>query len=1000
MAVATPSKPIRPWRDALVAGLVVAVAVCLGGAVVYERARYEKMADVRRHIAEQARRMASIFSSGRPGPKVDVDDLRALTEQVDPRLKFVRDNAAEVRRAYLFALDEEETLTRIDTGLRNEQPGPRPIPDQALRARKHYQETARDPAQPEWLVFDGPEATAFYLVKGRTPAGDSALAIEADTEQLLIGLNTIRHALWFTALVGVVVGGGIGFAVWRMRHRAAVVQNQLAESRKLEEAVISSLGAVIYTYDPATDGLQWRGSAVALLGAVPENGGESRADWIARIHPEDRAPYAAALAAAIENLVPMELEYRVKNADDSMLWVLDRNRPMKRRDGGGSHLVGSLVDLTERREAEDALRLFFDETAMAHLAFDGDTLVDANPAALALFAADDKTALLAQPAWALWPRRQPTHALSAEAWADHVMATMSKGASRFEWQFRRLDGALVECDVFLRHAVFQDRDVLMMGCTDVTQTKRARAQLVESEQRFRDVSEAIGEFIWEVDRDSRYTYASRRVLEVFGLEPEAVLGRTPFEFVPEEDLAALRERSTAILSRGVPFRNFEHRVKRADGAVLWISVSGRPTFNSSGEIVGFRGASLDITEHRAREEELVLQKEAAEAAGRAKGSFLAMMSHEIRTPLNSVLGFADLVLETPLTPTQRDYLETIKSSGDALLTLLNDILDFSKIESGQMEVEIRPTSLSRCIDEVIGLYRPGAAAKKLSLTADIDSNVPSVVLTDASRLRQILLNLVGNAVKFTADGSVRVHAFLEPALRPEDPGRIRIEVSDTGIGVSGVQRERLFKPFSQADSSTTRRFGGTGLGLAISQRLATLLDGKLGLLEQPGPGATFFVEIPARVPPEAKTNEPARDASDPLIGLRPGVRAPVVLVVDDNTLNRRLTSKLLHMLGAETDTAHSAVECFEKIASRRYDLVLMDVQMPGMDGLEATRNIRAHEAERQSARLPIVALTADAMMGDRERCLAAGMDDYLTKPLRREALARVLQDHAGGARDA
>jgi len=992
MAAADLSKPIRPWRDALVVGGVVSVAICLGGAVVYERACYEKMADMRRHIAEQARRMASIFSAGPSGVKVAVDDLRSLEKEVDPRLKFMRDNATEVRRAYLFALDEEESLTRIDTGLSGEQPGPRPLPEAALRARKHYQETARDPARPEWLVFDGAEATAFYLVKGRTHAGDSALAIEADAQQLLIGLDTIRHALWFTVLVGVAVGGGVGAAVWRMRRRAALIQNQLVESRKLEEAVISSLGAVIYTYDPATNRLQWRGSMAALLGGLPENGGESRAAWIARIHPEDRASYTAALSAAVENFAPMEFEYRMKSAHGSTLWVLDRNRPIRRRDGS-VQLVGSLIDLTERHEAEDALRLFFEETAMAHLAFDGDTIVDVNPAALALFAASDKPALLAKPVWALWPRRQPTHALSAAVWADQVIATMSKGASRFEWQFQRLDGEPVDCDVFLRHAVFQDRDVLMMGCTDVTQTKLARAQLIESEQRFRDVSEAIGEFIWEVDREARYTYASRRVVEVFGVEPEAVLGRTPFEFVPEEDIAALRERSDAILSAGVPFRNFEHRVKRADGAVLWISVSGRPTFNSSGEIVGFRGASLDITKHRAHEAELVLQKEAAEAAGRAKGSFLAMMSHEIRTPLNSVLGFADLLIETPLTPTQRDYLETIKSSGDALLTLLNDILDFSKIESGQMEVEVRPADISRCIHEVIGLYRPGAAAKKLSLIATIDPNVPPVVLTDASRLRQILLNLVGNAVKFTANGAVRVYA----ALLPENSGRIRIEVSDTGIGVSGAQRARLFKPFSQADSSTTRRFGGTGLGLAISRRLAALLDGELGLVDHPGPGATFFVEIPARVPPPAETNERAPDPSDPLIALRPGVRVPVVLVVDDNTLNRRLTSKLLHLLGAETDTAPSAIDCFEKIATRRYDLVLMDVQMPGMDGLEATRHIRGLEAGGASARLPIVALTADAMMGDRERCLAAGMDDYLTKPLRRDALARVLRDHTGGA---
>jgi PAS domain S-box-containing protein len=983
----------------VLAGVVVALAVSLGGGVVYERARFEKIADVRRHITEQARRLATLFSAGQPGGSLTDTDSpsRALTDYVGQRMKFVRDNAAEVRRAYLFALDEEEALTRVDTGLPPEEPGPRPLPDQARRAREHYRQTARDPASPEWLVFDGPEATAFYLIKGRNPAGDRALAIEADTDELLIGLSTIQHALWFTVLVGIFVGTGIGFAVWRMRRRTAATQDQIAENRKLEEAVIASLGAVIYTFDPRANRFQRRGSMAALRDVIPTASEEGREEWVARIHPEDRARYRAALAASTDAASPLDIEYRVRNPDGSILWVLDRGLPLTLADGH-LHLVGSLVDLTERHRAEDALRLFFDETPMAHLAFDGDTISDANPAAIALFAAADKATLLARPAWALWPRRQPTHALSAEAWADHVLATMSEGARRFEWQFLRLDGEAVDCDVFLRHAIFQDRDVLMMGCSDISSTKRAQAQLIQSEQRFRDVSEAIGEFIWEVDRDGRYIYASPRVVEVFGLEPEAVLGRTPFEFVPEEDLGSVRERSQAILGTGVPFRNFEHRVRRADGTLLWISVSGRPTFNATGEIVGFRGASLDITKHRAYEEELLLQKEAAEAAGRAKGSFLAMMSHEIRTPLNSVLGFADLVLETPLNPTQRDYLETIKSSGDALLTLLNDILDFSKIESGQMEVEIRPADLARCIHEAIGLYRPTATAKKISLTAKIDDLVPPLVLTDPSRLRQILLNLVGNAVKFTAEGTVQVHAFLRKAPLAGSPDLVRIEVADTGIGVGRKQRERLFKPFSQADSSTTRRFGGSGLGLAISRRLAALLDGSLGLLDRPGPGATFFVEIPAKIPPHPDEDAARPDRSDPLIELRPGVRTPTVLVVDDNPLNCRLTSKLLHLLGAQTETAQSAIDCFEKIATRRFDLVLMDVQMPGMDGLEATRHIRALEAGREEPPLPIVALTADAMMGDRERCLAAGMNDYLTKPLRRAELARVLREYGGDAR--
>jgi CheY-like chemotaxis protein len=348
------------------------------------------------------------------------------------------------------------------------------------------------------------------------------------------------------------------------------------------------------------------------------------------------------------------------------------------------------------------------------------------------------------------------------------------------------------------------------------------------------------------------------------------------------------------------------------------------------------------------------------------------------------------VLDTQLDAVQRDYLETIKRSGDALLVLLNDILDFSKIESGRMEVDIRATDLPRCIREVLDLHQLNATAKKIRLVCDIAPDLPRYALTDGSRLRQILLNLVGNAVKFTNRGEIRVSA----SLKPDEAGaRIHIVVSDTGIGISPLQRERLFKPFTQADSSTTRRFGGTGLGLAISKRLAKLLGGDLALLDRDGPGAAFRVELPANLPGAQDSEKPAVKPEPDLFSLDPGARfggrVPRVLVVDDNTLNRRLTTQLLHQLGAETATAASAEECFEKLTEAEFDLVLMDVQMPGMDGLDATLHLRAQDRWRTQR---IVALTADAMVGDRERCLAAGMDDYLTKPLRREELARVVRE--------
>ncbi len=976
------------------AGTAVALAISLGAYVVYERAKYQKLNDVRRHLFEMSRRLSKANNK----QALEINPIADLTSS----LSFVRDNATEARRIYTFALNDVEQQTRIDTGLPNEQPGARPLPAHARRAREYFKHDPRNTMGPVWSLSDGLDFTVFSKILDHQRQGTHVLAIEADTHQLLVGLSTIRQALWFTCFLGLFAGGLSAFVVHRMRSRAAIAQAQLDESLHVEEALIASLGEAVYTYDPTAARFHWRGNIQAFLGFLPDAEGGSLAEWMDRLHPEDRSRYTAALEAAMAttNAQPMNLEYRllINHAGQSTtIWVLDRSQPVQlKRDH--SLLAGSLTDLTAHRRAAETLRIFFEGTATAHLALDGDTIVDANPAALELFAAPDKRTLLSQPGWSLWPRRQPTHALSVAAWSEAVMTALENGSSRFDWQFLRIDGSLVDCDVFMRPTIFHDRKVLMMDCSDISRAKLAQAQLIESEQRFRDVSGAIGEFIWEVDRDTHYTYASPRVRDVLGLEPNEVLGCTPFEFVPLEDLEAVKERSQAILQEGIPFRNFEHRVRRADGALLWISVSGVPCYNASGAITGYRGASLNITQHRAYEQELVLQKNAAEAAARAKSSFLAMMSHEIRTPLNSVLGFADLLLDTSLTAIQRDYLQTIQNSGDALLVLLNDILDFSKIESGQMEVEIRPTELSRCIREVFDLYAPGAAAKDLPLTSHIAPDVPPHILTDPSRLRQILVNLVGNAVKFTASGGIYVEVSRRPPPQPGADERIRILVADSGIGVSKEQRERLFKPFTQADSSTTRRFGGTGLGLAISKRLAHLLGGDLGLETNDGPGARFFIELPALLPAPQEFAPKNDEAANYLAGPRAsrlGGHTPQVLVVDDNTLNRRLTSKLLHQLGAETDTAASAEECFEKVIAGHYDFVLMDVQMPGTDGLQATQHLRSLEAQRPENQqpLPIIALTADAMVGDRDRCLAAGMTDYLTKPLRREDLMRVLDTY-------
>lgn len=516
--------------------------------------------------------------------------------------------------------------------------------------------------------------------------------------------------------------------------------------------------------------------------------------------------------------------------------------------------------------------------------------------------------------------------------------------------------------------------------------------LREAERRLRDVADAAGEYIWEVDASGHYTYVSDRVRDVLGYTSEALIGHHPFAWVPPEDVDEVRRRSEEIVATKSLFRDFEHRMIRNDGEIIWLSTNGVPVLDTAGRLVGYRGAGLDITARKRAEQELIREKEAALAADRAKSEFLAVMSHEIRTPLNSVLGFADLLTESKLDESQREQIEMIRRSGDALLVLLNDILDFSRIESGKMPIQPTAVDIRECLRDVVDLYRATAQAKAVAIQIEIDDEVPSTVCTDPGRLRQILLNLVGNAVKFTPSGTVTVSAKRGGSRNEDGRFPLRIEVADTGIGIPPDKVARLFKPFSQADSSTTRRFGGTGLGLAICKRLAELLGGDVTLVSSSPGGSRFALEIPLVSIPSLSDN------SHPMVtslgasssGLEP--QHCRVLVVEDNPVNRMLAQRMLLSLGFSSDAAEDGRRGVEAHSQAPYDIIFMDLQMPEMDGMEAARRLRELEAESGGTmrRVYIIALTADAMSGDRDRCLSAGMDDYLSKPIRRADLSSAL----------
>lgn len=497
---------------------------------------------------------------------------------------------------------------------------------------------------------------------------------------------------------------------------------------------------------------------------------------------------------------------------------------------------------------------------------------------------------------------------------------------------------------------------------------REEAEL-EQLQRYRDLVDNVEEGIFRINAEGILQSANPSMATMLGYpNPESLMERVgDFRMDVMLDAQALMDLGTALEASG-RISGFEHMFRRRNGQLFPGSLSTRVIRDASGRVEGYDGILTDISQRRERDRLRAAQQK-AEAETRAKSEFLARMSHEIRTPMNAVIGFTDLALRPDASSRRFDYLTKIRMAADNLLHIINDILDFSRLEAGKLSVEALPFSLRRMLDRVRSMLAEQAEHKGLAFDLQCDDQVPDRLRGDAARIQQILVNLLGNAIKFSDKGRVWLTAT---AQTRGDVVTLQITVNDEGIGMSPEQLGRLFTPFTQADETTSRRYGGSGLGLSISRQLAHCMDGRLWADSQLGRGSCFTLELPlTRSSDEADPAVETVATPEPLSGLR-------VLLVEDNALNQELAVDLLTSMGANPTIAGDGVDALRILDREPFDLVLMDVQMPRLDGYAATRRIRE---QPRFAALPVIAMTANVMAEDQARCLAAGMDAVLPKPV-------------------
>ncbi|MDX2022951.1 MAG: PAS domain S-box protein [Deltaproteobacteria bacterium] len=736
----------------------------------------------------------------------------------------------------------------------------------------------------------------------------------------------------------------------------------------------------------------WSPSFARLLGFDANEFAANIGAWFSRLHPDDVAATVEILEASVRSNRPYVAHYRLLTKDGLYRWFHATGAVALNTQGEVERLAGSIVDVTAQRDAESARRADAERfRQLSALAPVGIYLTDA--AGRSLYVNDEWCRISGQTAaeslgdgWAnaIHPEDRPA------VCADWREAARTGTAFFREIRWLHKDGQIRWTSS--RAVALHNEAGVCTGFVgsneDITERKRAQAEIERLKANLDDALASIESGLVMFDKDERLVICNQAYRDLYELPEELTQTGISFEEMKRACYAATPERFAAMVGDAPPEEWLNQRMadcRTLNGGTIarvgekWVRVEERRT-----KLGGIVGTRTDVTALVQKEEALQSAVRTAEQASKAKAEFLATMSHEIRTPMNGVIGMANLLAKTDLSPQQREFAETIRSCGEGLLTLINDILDYSKLEAGKLELESQDLDFSRLMDDVFPLFNDQAERKGVRLVFEKRCAVPTLV-GDPTRLRQILLNLLSNAVKFTHTGRVQLTVLCEPLNTQQR--KLRFTITDTGIGMTPAQLERLGLAFAQADASTTRRYGGSGLGLSICRSLVKMMNGELTVTSIAGEGTTVDVMVPLGVKQTVAvdTQELAafKDQESQL-------RIARVLVAEDNVVNQRLITLMLRKHAQAVVVAADGLQALERFKQQQFDCVLMDCQMPQLDGYEATRRIRAWESEQQRKPTPIIALTANALPGDREECLQAGMNDYLSKPLRMEDLLTVL----------